>query len=111
LAEDTDLTFRVYLAGYKIRYLPSVGSYEEAVEGWLGYWRQRKRWAKGHMQCFFKHFLPLIRSRNLTFREKLDGLLLVSIYFVSILVGLGCFWDFYVFFWSMVYLREGQLCF
>jgi cellulose synthase/poly-beta-1,6-N-acetylglucosamine synthase-like glycosyltransferase len=59
------------------------------VEGWLGYWRQRKRWAKGHMQCFFKHFLPLIRSRNLTFREKLDGLLLLSIYFIPILVGLG----------------------
>jgi len=97
LAEDTDLTFRVYLAGYKIRYLQSLGSYDEAVEGWLGYWRQRKRWAKGHMQCFFKHFSPLIRSRNLTFREKLDGLLLLSIYFVPILVGLGWLLEFLCF--------------
>jgi len=89
LAEDTDLTFRIYRSGYKIRYLLDVGSYEEAVEGWLEYWRQRSRWAKGHMQCFFKHFLPLIMSENLTFRERLDGLLLLSIYFVPVLVGLG----------------------
>jgi cellulose synthase/poly-beta-1,6-N-acetylglucosamine synthase-like glycosyltransferase len=89
LAEDTDLTFRVYLAGYKIRYLPNTGSYEEAVEGWLAYWCQRSRWAKGHMQCAFKHFLPLVRSKNLSFREKLDGFLLLNIYFVPVLIGLG----------------------
>lgn len=89
LAEDTDLTFRVYLAGYKIRYLPDVGSYEEAVEDWLAYWRQKGRWAKGHMQCAFKHFLPLVRSKNLSFREKLDGFLLLNIYFVPVLIGLG----------------------
>jgi len=89
LAEDTDLTFRVYLAGYKIRYLPDVGSYEEAVDNWLAYWRQRTRWAKGHMQCAFKYFLPLIRSKNLSFREKLDGFLLLNIYFVPVLIGFG----------------------
>jgi len=89
LAEDTDLTFRAYLAGYKIRYLPDVGSYEEAVDSWLAYWRQRTRWAKGHMQCAFKYFLPLIRSKNLSFREKLDGFLLLNIYFVPVLIGFG----------------------
>ncbi|MDI6691670.1 MAG: glycosyltransferase family 2 protein [Candidatus Bathyarchaeota archaeon] len=89
LAEDTDLTFRVYLAGYKVRYLLEVGSYEEAVEDWRGYWRQKSRWAKGHMQCAFKHFLPLLKSGNLSFREKLDGLLLLFIYFVPVLIGLG----------------------
>jgi len=89
LAEDTDLTFRVYLAGYKIRYLWDVDSYEEAVEDWMAYWQQRKRWAKGHIQCAFKHFLPLLRSKNLSFRQKLDGLLLLNVYFVPVLVGLG----------------------
>lgn len=89
MAEDTDLTFRVCLAGYKIRYLLDVNSYEEAVDGWLAYWRQRERWAKGHMQCAFKHFLPLVRSRNLSFREKLDSFLLLNIYFVPVLIRLG----------------------
>jgi cellulose synthase/poly-beta-1,6-N-acetylglucosamine synthase-like glycosyltransferase len=61
LAEDTDLTFRVYLAGYKIRYSVDAECYEEAVDNWKVYWRQRYRWAKGHMQCFFKHNISVIR--------------------------------------------------
>lgn len=31
LVEDTDLTFRVYLAGYKIRYSVDAECYEQAV--------------------------------------------------------------------------------
>ena len=53
LAEDTDLTFRIYLAGYKIKFDVNAECYEEAVENWGAYYRQRYRWAKGHMQCFF----------------------------------------------------------
>lgn len=89
LTEDTDLTFRVYLSGYKIRYVNEAESYEEAVENWRAYWRQRHRWAKGHMQCFFKHLIPLLRSRNLRLREKIDGVLLLNVYFVPVFVGLS----------------------
>jgi cellulose synthase/poly-beta-1,6-N-acetylglucosamine synthase-like glycosyltransferase len=86
LAEDTDLTFRVYLAGYKVRYVNDAESYEEAVESWRAYWKQRYRWAKGHMQCAFKHSLKVLKSKNLTFREKVDGLLLLNVYFMPVLV-------------------------
>jgi len=51
LAEDTDLTFRCHLEGYKVCYVIEAESYEEAVENLRGYWQQRSRWAKGHMQC------------------------------------------------------------
>jgi cellulose synthase/poly-beta-1,6-N-acetylglucosamine synthase-like glycosyltransferase len=37
LAEDTDLTFRILFAGFKVRYLHGVGSFEEAVDGWRDY--------------------------------------------------------------------------
>ncbi|MDH5450103.1 MAG: glycosyltransferase family 2 protein [Candidatus Bathyarchaeota archaeon] len=89
LAEDTDLTFRVYLAGYKIRYGNEAECYEEAVEGWRSYWHQRCRWAAGHMQCAFKHSWPLIRNKNLRLREKVDGFLLLNVYFIPIFVGLA----------------------
>lgn len=89
LAEDTDLTFKIYLAGFKIKYVNDAECYEEAVENWRSYWLQRSRWAKGHMQCAFKHVLPLIRSKNLCLREKIDGFLLLNIYFVPILVALA----------------------
>jgi cellulose synthase/poly-beta-1,6-N-acetylglucosamine synthase-like glycosyltransferase len=89
LAEDTDITFRVYLAGYKIRYVNEAECYEEAVENWRAYWKQRYRWAKGHMQCAFKHSLKVLKSNNLRFREKVDGLLLLNVYFIPILVLLS----------------------
>lgn len=89
LAEDTDLTFRVYLAGYKIRYVDAAECYEEAVVNWRAYWSQRYRWARGHMQCFFRHLLPVLRSRKLRWREKIDGILLLNVYFLPILAGLS----------------------
>jgi cellulose synthase/poly-beta-1,6-N-acetylglucosamine synthase-like glycosyltransferase len=89
LAEDTDLTFKVYLAGYKVRYVNDAECYEEAVENWRSYWRQRSRWAKGHMQCAFRHLWPLAKNKNLRLREKVDGFLLLNVYFVPIFVGLA----------------------
>jgi len=86
LAEDTDLTFRVYLAGYKVRYVNDAECYEEAVESWRAYWKQRYRWARGHMQCAFRHSLKVLKSNNLRLREKIDGILLLSVYFMPILV-------------------------
>jgi cellulose synthase/poly-beta-1,6-N-acetylglucosamine synthase-like glycosyltransferase len=84
LAEDTDLTFRVYLAGFRIRYNINAECYEEAVDSWESYRHQRYRWAKGHMQCFFKHIWNVVKSKNLNAKEKIDGFLLLSVYFMPI---------------------------
>ncbi|MEM2953905.1 MAG: glycosyltransferase family 2 protein [Candidatus Bathyarchaeia archaeon] len=86
LAEDTDLTFRVYLAGFKVKYVMDAECYEEAVENWRAYWKQRYRWAKGHMQCAFKHLLSVLKSKNLRLVEKIDGVLLLNVYFMPVLV-------------------------
>ena len=87
--EDTDLTFRIYLAGFKVKYVNDADCYAEAVETWRSYWRQRSRWAKGHMQCTFRHVWPVIRSKNLSRRKKVDGFLLLNVYFVPILAALA----------------------
>ena len=94
LAEDTDLTYRIYLAGYIVRYVVNAECYEEAVNTWKAYRRQRYRWAKGHIQCYFKHSMNVIRSDKLKIRQKIDGLLLLNLYcmptivFFSFFVGL-----------------------
>ncbi len=89
LAEDTDLTFRIYLAGYRIKYDVEAECYEEAVETWHAYYRQRYRWAKGHMQCFYKHFWRVLTTNKLNLKQKLDGLLLLNIYFMPIIVSIS----------------------
>jgi cellulose synthase/poly-beta-1,6-N-acetylglucosamine synthase-like glycosyltransferase len=89
LAEDTDLTFRVRLSGFRVRYAGDVESYEEAVDNWRAYSRQRYRWARGHMQCAFKHSWKVLTSHNLTISEKIDGFLLLNVYFIPIVVLLS----------------------
>ncbi|MEM2249201.1 MAG: glycosyltransferase family 2 protein [Candidatus Bathyarchaeia archaeon] len=81
--------FRVYLAGYKVKYVGDAECYEEAVENWRAYWKQRYRWAKGHMRCAFKHWLKVLKSRELGFKEKIDGLLLLGVYFLPVVVLLS----------------------
>ena len=38
------------------------------------------------MQCVFKHSLKVLKSKNLRLGEKIDGLLLLNVYFMPILV-------------------------
>jgi len=89
LAEDTDITFRIYLAGFTVKYINYADCYEEAVSTWRSYWRQRLRWATGHMQCAFKHTKDVITSKNLCLRQKVDGVLLLNIYFLPLIVVLA----------------------
>jgi len=89
LTEDTDLTFRCRLRRYKVRYVNGAESYEEAAEDWHSYYHQRSRWAKGHMQCAFRYSPKLLHCKDLRFKEKVDGLLLLNIYFVPLIVALA----------------------
>jgi cellulose synthase/poly-beta-1,6-N-acetylglucosamine synthase-like glycosyltransferase len=89
LAEDTDLTFQVYLAGYRVAYVGDAECYEEAVDNMNAYWVQRYRWARGHMQCCFKHTLAVLKSKKLTAFAKVDGVLLLNVYFMPIIVLLS----------------------
>jgi len=91
LTEDTDLTFQVYLAGFKVRYVGDAECYEEAVDNWKAYWRQRHRWARGHMQVCFKHALNVLRSKKLNIKKKIDGLLLLHVYFMPVLTLVSFF--------------------
>jgi len=91
LAEDTDLTFKVFLAGYKVRYVNCVEAGEEAPAKLRQYWHQRNRWATGHMQCAFEHLWPLLRSNRASLKQKVDGFMILNIYFLPVLVLLSWF--------------------
>ncbi len=84
LTEDTDLTFLIFLNGYRVRYIGDAECYEEAVDSWTAYWKQRHRWALGHMQVCFKHSWSVVKSKKLCLKEKIDGLLLLHLYFMPV---------------------------
>lgn len=82
LAEDTDLTYRLYAKGYKVIYANSAECYEEVPESWAVRARQIRRWARGHDRVVVKRLLPFVFNTHLTLRERIDGTLLLGIYIV-----------------------------
>lgn len=89
LAEDTEITYRLLLAGWKTVYQNRSECYEEVPEVWPVRIRQIKRWARGHNQVAIRFGIPLLGNRRSSFLEKLDGLLLLGVYLMSPILMLG----------------------
>lgn len=88
LTEDTDLTVKIILNGYKIRYQPDAIALEEAPPNLNNYITQRTRWATGHMGCFLEYWRDILKSK-LSLLDKIDTLIFLFYYFVPIICGLG----------------------
>jgi cellulose synthase/poly-beta-1,6-N-acetylglucosamine synthase-like glycosyltransferase len=89
LTEDTDLTFRLVLNGWKVAYVNRVECYEEAPETWRVRRLQIARWASGHTDCFHRFWRPLLRSRVLRPREKVDALFVLCCYLTAPILMAG----------------------
>ena len=93
LAEDTDLTMRLVIAGWEVVYQNRSECYEEVPETWESRMRQIRRWATGHNQVAARYTGDLIRnSAKLPFRQVLDGVLLLGVFVIPIvlLIGWSC---------------------
>lgn len=65
LAEDTELTIRVYNLGWHIRFFPKAITWEQEPETLGVWWKQRTRWARGNQYVvlkFLKQFTTLKRK-------------------------------------------------
>jgi len=89
LAEDTDLTYRLLLSGWKTAYENRSECYEEVPESWPVRVRQIMRWSKGHNQAAFRYGGALLASDKVSLREKLDGLLLLGVFAMSPILLFG----------------------
>lgn len=100
LTEDTDLTFRLLLAGWKTVYQNRSECYEEVPETWQVRIKQIMRWAKGHNQVLVAYGLELLFGEHrATLRERVDGFLLLGVYamapltVLAWLLALGLFYE------------------
>jgi 1,2-diacylglycerol 3-beta-glucosyltransferase len=101
LTEDLDLSLRLLIQGWRLRFCPSVAVWQEAVPSFRKLVRQRSRWLQGHVVSW--NALPhLLRSR-LPVHARLDLLvfLLLPAFFLPIgLASLGS--------WRAFWLGTGQ---
>lgn len=98
LAEDTDLTYRALLRGWKTVYQNRSECYEEVPETWAVRIRQIIRWAKGHNQSLRRYTGDVLKSKNVRFAERVDALLLLGVYAMSPVILAGWVIGIYLFY-------------
>ncbi len=107
LAEDTELTYRLYTKGWKVIYANSAECYEEAPETWQVRAKQIRRWSRGHNRVWLRYLFRTIFTKNMTIREKVDGLMLLFVYAVPFFMLLGQFVSLALFFLGEMNLFSG----
>ncbi len=89
LTEDTDLTFRLLLQGWKVAYVNRAECYEEAPETWQVRSRQIRRWAIGHTECLHALWKKWLTGKCLSRAEKIDGIFVLACYWTAPILMLG----------------------
>ena len=77
LAEDTDLTYRLFINGWTVEYVDDALCYEESPESWQERFRQVRRWSCGHNQCLFRYFWPVLTTPHQSLERRLDAALVL----------------------------------
>ncbi len=88
LVEDTDLSYRAQLAGWRIDYRPDVLVPGELPATILAFKQQQFRWAKGIIQAFLKLAGRIAASKEPLFK-KVEGFLHLGMYIGSPLMLLS----------------------
>ena len=88
ITEDLNLSVKLMIEGYAIRYCGETWVYQEAVPTWRQLFRQRARWAIGNFETLFIYGTKIIRSPMPVFR--MFGVLEhVAFYGLNMLVFFG----------------------
>lgn len=88
ITDDLDLTMRLLVAKWDVRFVPHAHVYEEAVTTLKGLLRQRRRWAEGSIRRYLDYIFPLNSPSRLSLVERLDILAFVSEFAVPALMTL-----------------------
>ncbi|MGU9538876.1 glycosyltransferase [Clostridium tepidum] len=80
IAEDTEISFRIYELGYKIKFVPNSVTWEQEPENLKVWFKQRTRWVKGNIYVLLKYFKNMFKKsrRNIIF----DIFYFFSVYFL-----------------------------
>ena len=80
IAEDTEISFRIYMLGYRIKFQPKAVTWEQEPQTLKVWFKQRTRWAKGNIYVIVKN-IPLLFDKSAA-RIRFDIIYFLSIYFL-----------------------------
>jgi cellulose synthase/poly-beta-1,6-N-acetylglucosamine synthase-like glycosyltransferase len=88
--EDSDLTLKIYRAGYHIRFAPDAIAYHQVPETVRGYLRQHARWARGFNDVAGDHAIAVLTNARLALPLRTELFLFSVGYFDRLaLIGAG----------------------
>ncbi|MDD4075792.1 MAG: glycosyltransferase [Eubacteriales bacterium] len=83
LAEDTEISFRIYMMGYLIKMQPKAVTWEQEPQVFRVWFKQRTRWVKGNIYVLIKN-IPLIFRKDAK-RIRFDIIYFLCIYFLLLM--------------------------
>ncbi|MBQ3311363.1 glycosyltransferase family 2 protein [bacterium] len=72
LVDDLDMSTRLHIKGWDIRFCPDVEVREEAVVYLKALYRQRRRWYEGTIRRYLELFGEVLNSKKMSLRASLD---------------------------------------
>jgi 1,2-diacylglycerol 3-beta-glucosyltransferase len=88
ITDDLDLSMRLLISKWDIRFCPEAVVWEEGVPTIKGLLRQRRRWAEGSIRRYLDYIFPLNAPSRLSLVERLDIFAFVTEFTVPALVCL-----------------------
>ena len=83
LAEDTEISFRIYRMGYAIKFIPFAVTWEQEPHSLRVWFKQRTRWAKGNLYVISSNFKYILDKSAGAMR--LDVLYYCSVYVLMLI--------------------------
>jgi 1,2-diacylglycerol 3-beta-glucosyltransferase len=90
LTDDLDLSTRLHIEGWDIRFAYKVTVFEEGIPEFDALLKQRRRWTEGTLFRYLEYAGPLLKSRKASLRTTLD----MVAYFLEFLLPLWLVLDF-----------------
>src|SRR5574344_1397950 len=72
IVDDLDMSTRLQIKGWDIRFCPEAIVYEEAIIYLIPLFRQRRRWLEGSIRRYLEHFTDVLNSKQMSLRASLD---------------------------------------
>lgn len=78
IVDDLDMSTRMHIKGWDIRFCPDAIVYEEGIIYLRPLFRQRRRWLEGTIRRYLEYSGAALRSRDMSLRAGLDMMAYIS---------------------------------
>ena len=78
IVDDLDMSTRLHLKGWDIRFMPDVEVYEEGVVDFCALIRQRRRWVEGSIRRYLEYAQDVFTSKDMSLRVGFDLIAYIS---------------------------------